>query len=158
MYRAVKSQFFLWPLHHCQVTKGKWIASGRLWLGGGADIFYLFLLILVGEDQVKKHEPAVPVPACVQKLHWLAERYLLGLSAMKTQLYWFSVLGYSRPYRCITSGLVSWRLLCYGLLHHVSTTIQVPAGAAGICTWTLSWMDPELSSIMCELSSPSHSE
>lgn len=55
------------------MTKG-FIASGRLWLGGGADIFNLFLPILVEEDQVKKHEPAVPVPACVQKLHWLAER------------------------------------------------------------------------------------
>lgn len=88
----------------------------------------------------------------------LKGEYLLGLTAMKTQLYWFSVLGYSRLYRCITSGLVSWRLLCYALLHHVSTTIQVPAGAEGISTWTLSWMDPELSCIMCELSSPSHSE
>lgn len=56
---------FLWPFHHCQVTKG-FIASGRLWLGGGADILNLFLPVLVGEEQVTMHEPAVPVPACVQ--------------------------------------------------------------------------------------------
>lgn len=53
-----------------------WQGRGKLWLCGGADIFNLLPLIsfIAEEYQVKMHEPAVPVPACVQKPHWLDER------------------------------------------------------------------------------------
>lgn len=58
------------------ITRNCIIALGGLWVRGGADILNLLppILILVEEDQVKMHESAVSVPACVQKLYCLAKR------------------------------------------------------------------------------------
>lgn len=57
-----------------------WQGRGKLWLCGGADIFNLLPLIafITEEYQEKMHEPAVPVPACVQKPHWLDERWVFS--------------------------------------------------------------------------------